>query len=249
MSMLTPPGMGSGKKYRITGERYPRMRRPRRRRRYVLATLATLAALGLLSYGTLQLVEVFQEDGAGGTDQAGQTDATDEQPAECDTADGKPVPLPEPDTVTVNVYNTTERAGLAQDTADTLAERGFTIGEVANVPEELADATPETGLVRGSELAEESGALHLLGSHLSGDAGADPGSETTDRDDAEVDLLLGEDFDELAGEDEVSAALDAMAEAAQPEGEECEGAGAAADDAAAAAIRAPGGGVPSGSHA
>ncbi|MGO4755049.1 LytR family transcriptional regulator, partial [Streptomyces sp. 2MCAF27] len=57
MSMLTPPGMGG--KYRITGNRYPRMRRPRGRRRLVFAAMGTVVALGLVGWGTLQLIDVF----------------------------------------------------------------------------------------------------------------------------------------------------------------------------------------------
>ncbi len=45
MSMLTPPGMGG--KYRITGDAFPRMRRPRKRRRLVLAGVGAVVALGL----------------------------------------------------------------------------------------------------------------------------------------------------------------------------------------------------------
>ncbi|MCO5308560.1 MAG: LytR C-terminal domain-containing protein [Austwickia sp.] len=43
-------------------------------------------------------------------------------------------PPPEPKTVTVNVYNATDRAGLAAATAKTLQDQGFTIGAVTNDP-------------------------------------------------------------------------------------------------------------------
>ncbi|MEE1939681.1 LytR C-terminal domain-containing protein [Streptomyces sp. TRM 70361] len=59
MSMLTPPGMGG--RYRVTGNRYPRMRRPRRRGRIVVATTAAVTAVGVLSWGTVQLVDVFTD--------------------------------------------------------------------------------------------------------------------------------------------------------------------------------------------
>ncbi|RWZ73011.1 LytR family transcriptional regulator, partial [Streptomyces albidoflavus] len=57
MSMLTPPGMGG--KYRITGDKYPRMRRTGGRRKLVLAATGGVLALGLLGWGTFQLVDVF----------------------------------------------------------------------------------------------------------------------------------------------------------------------------------------------
>jgi len=44
------------------------------------------------------------------------------------------VPLPNPRTIVVNVYNATSRAGLARATSIQLAARGFTIGAVANDP-------------------------------------------------------------------------------------------------------------------
>jgi hypothetical protein len=218
MSMLTPPGM-SGKKYRITGDRYPRMRRPRRRGRKVLALIATLALIGLLGYGTLQLVDVF-----GGDDerqnQAGPPADQDCRPAD----DAKPVPLPEPEAITVNVYNATTRSGLAQLTADTLAERGFTIGEISNAPEELDGQLAGTGLLLGSELAETSGALAVLGTYL-----AEVETQAVEREDASVDLVLGDGFEALAEEDDVAAALQALA--AGPE-DDCaaDGDGAAGGD-------------------
>jgi hypothetical protein len=46
----------------------------------------------------------------------------------------KPVALPDPRTIKVNVYNATKHRGLARSTSVELAARGFSIGTVANDP-------------------------------------------------------------------------------------------------------------------
>jgi hypothetical protein len=46
----------------------------------------------------------------------------------------KPVVLPDPRTIRVNVYNATKHRGLARSTSVELAARGFGIGTVANDP-------------------------------------------------------------------------------------------------------------------
>ena len=46
----------------------------------------------------------------------------------------KPVVLPDPRTIKVNVYNATKHRGLARSTSVELAARGFGIGSVANDP-------------------------------------------------------------------------------------------------------------------
>lgn len=199
MSMLTPPGM-RGKKYRITGDRYPRMRRPRRRLRVLLALAASVALLGLLGYGALQLVDVF----SGKDDRRDQ--AADSEEQACEPADATPVVLPEPEAITVNVYNSTDRSGLAQQTADALAERGFTIGEVDNAPEELDGQVEASGLLLGSAQAAENQALAVLSAHLPG-----TDSDTVDRDDQVVDLVIGEGFEQLTEETEVTDNLAALA--------------------------------------
>ncbi|WP_103503073.1 MULTISPECIES: LytR C-terminal domain-containing protein [Streptomyces] len=201
MSMLTPPGM-SGKRYRVTGDRYPRMRRPRRRGRVVAGLIAGLAVLSLLGYGTWQLTDVFTGDG----DRTEQAAVVEEEA--CAPDDTEPVPLPEPSTITVNVYNATDRTGFAKETADALAARGFVIGEVDNAPDELADEVPVGGLLRGSDAAQETGALQVLGSHV-GDDEAETGS--VEREGGEVDLILGEESGDLVAEQEVALVLEALA--------------------------------------
>lgn len=48
-----------GGKYRITGDKYPRMRPTGGRRKLVLAATGGVLALGLVGWGTFQLVDVF----------------------------------------------------------------------------------------------------------------------------------------------------------------------------------------------
>lgn len=213
MSMLTPPGMG-GKKFRVTGRRYPRMRRRRHRGRTVLALVASVTVLGLLGYGTVQLVDVFSSGGEGGgapRTQAGAR-AANERDCTAPARDGQQEPprLPAPRSITVNVYNATQRTGLAQETADALEERGFTIGDVDNAPEDLDGRVEAPGLLLGSPAAREAGALSVLGAQLEGAQtrergnGEDPGPEV-------VDLVIGEDFSGLAAAREAERRLAALA--------------------------------------
>lgn len=207
MSMLTPPGM-SGKKYRVTGERYPRMRRPRRRRKAMI-TLTALVALGGLGFGGLQLAETY---GLISTEPDEPQAAASPDPACEAPADPEPVALPVPETITVNVFNATERVGLARETADALAERGFVIGVVDNAPEELDGSVATAGLLLGSAAAEETGALAVLGTHAAGLQ-----TRAAERDSTEVDLVLGDAFEALAEPETAEAALTALAAPAEPD--------------------------------
>ncbi|MEU9483015.1 LytR C-terminal domain-containing protein [Streptomyces decoyicus] len=190
MSMLTPPGMG-GKKYRITGDRYPRMRRPRHRRRIALALVATACALGLAGWGTLQLIDVF--GGHSSTAQASQgtkhcRDSDKDDAAQARTAAQK---MPAPGTLTVNVLNATPRSGLAKHTADELQKRGFKIGKVGNAPAAYDKKVKGAGILLGPAAAD--GPLKVLATQL---AGAQ--QKTDGRKGAELDLIIGDTFKALA---------------------------------------------------
>lgn len=145
MSMLTPPGMGG--KYRITGNTYPRMRRPRHRRKLVLSVTAAVVALGLAGWGTLQIVDVF----TGGNKQANAADRPKVCPSPSATAAAKV--LPKPAAIKVNIYNATPRSGLAKAAADELKKRGFAIGKVDNAPAAYDKKVPGAGMLLGGPAA------------------------------------------------------------------------------------------------
>ncbi|MFK4069590.1 LytR C-terminal domain-containing protein [Streptomyces sp. NPDC029674] len=203
MSMLTPPGMGG--EYRITGDKYPRMRRPSGRRRIALAVVASTALVGVLGWGTLQLIDVFTGgDKASAAARASGDCDRDRAPATSARA-AKPKPLPRPGQITVNVYNATPRGGLAKNTADELKKRGFTIGKVGNATKEYDKKVKGTGLLLGAKAAADT-ALPVLGTQL---AGAE--RKADGRKGGEVDLVIGDRFKNLAKKEDADKALAALA--------------------------------------
>ncbi|MFF0429952.1 LytR C-terminal domain-containing protein [Streptomyces sp. NPDC004520] len=198
MSMLTPPGMGG--KYRITGDVYPRMRRPHRRRRIVLASAAAVVVLGAAGWGTLQLVDVFSGDEGTKTTAGKQADC---KPAPKATT-APAAAFPKPAQITVNVYNATPRSGLAKTTADELKKRGFKIGKVGNAPVAYDKKVPGTGLLLGATTAVK-GALPVLGTQLAGTT-----SKADTRATPDVDLIIGTAFKTLSPKTTADAALVAL---------------------------------------
>ncbi|MFF8832175.1 LytR C-terminal domain-containing protein [Streptomyces sp. NPDC015131] len=209
MSMLTPPGMGG--KYRITGDAYPRMRRPRRRRRIVVAALAAVVALGLAGWGTLQLIDVF---GGGGGDARARTAAGPACKPRKAAVTAVHVPL-KPAQITVNVYNATPRSGLAKSTADELKKRGFAIGKVGNAPAAYDKKVPGPGLLIGAPAAGQN-ALPVLRTQLKG---ASLKNDT--RPTADVDLVIGTAFKSLTAPKDATAALTALAKPAPAPSGKC----------------------------
>lgn len=196
MSMLTPPGMGG--KYRITGDKYPRMRRPRRRSKVVLATIASVVALGLAGWGTLQLIDVF----TGGDKTASAADRTEPCPSPKASKPAKV--LPQPAKITVNVYNATTRGGLAKSAADELKKRGFKIGEVGNATAAYDKKVPGTGILLGAPAAAD-GTFPVLGAQLPGAT-----TKTDARKNGEVDLIIGKKFTAFSKPQTAAAALSAL---------------------------------------
>ncbi|MFC3347698.1 LytR C-terminal domain-containing protein [Streptomyces echinoruber] len=198
MSMLTPPGMGG--QYRITGNKYPRMRRPRRHGRLALLAACCLAALGVLGWGTLQLIDVF----TGGTKAA----ATGSRTACTTKASPSPgvVALPRPAQITVNVLNATPRSGLAKKTAEELKKRGFRIGDVGNATKEYDKKVKGTAVLLGPASARRT-SLPVLATQLTG---AESRTDAA-RKDGTVDLIIGDAFTRLTDKAAADRALTALA--------------------------------------
>lgn len=203
MSMLTPPGMGG--QYRITGDKYPRLRRPRRRRRLVLAVVASVAALGLVGWGTLQLIDVFTGDGDQAAAAGPKADCSARvSPSPTGGESGGPSgkAYPAPGRITVNVLNATPRAGLAKDTADELKKRGFRIGNVGNATEEYDKKVKGAAILLGAKAAE-SAALPVLNTQLTGARLKTDGRVKA----TEVDLIIGTGFKSLSKQKDADKAL------------------------------------------
>ncbi len=202
MSMLTPPGMGG--QYRITGDKYPRMRRPRRRGKLVLTMVASVAVLGVGGWGTLQLIDVF----TGGGKQAAAAGpkaacATKASPSASTSAGAA---VPKPAQITVNVYNATPRSGLAKSTADELKKRGFKIGDVGNASAQWDKKVKGTGVLLGPASALDT-SLPVLATQLTG---AERRTEATRKGTA-VDLVIGTAFKNLTAKAAADKALAALA--------------------------------------
>lgn len=197
--MLTPPGMGG--KYRITGNQYPRMRRPRNHRRVVLTGISVIAVLGLIGWGTVQLIDVF-----GG--QFGFAHANAAQGSHCrNGTSGSPADaLPQPNAITVNVYNATPRTGLAKATADQLRQRGFTIGKIGNAPAQYENKVTGTAVLLGGPKAQS--ALKVLSTQLAAAQGRTDPARTGASD---VDLIIGNGFGSLDPKPNADHALAALA--------------------------------------
>ncbi|KPI12755.1 hypothetical protein OK074_8886 [Actinobacteria bacterium OK074] len=204
MSMLTPPGMGG--QYRITGDKYPRMRRPRKRRKLALAVVASATALGLAGWGTVQLINIF----TGGGDSASAAGTKSECSAKASPSPSTAAAVPAPGTITVNVLNATTRTGLAKETADELKKRGFHIGQVTNAPTQYDKKVKGVGILLGPATALNT-TLPVLGTQLTT---AERRTDAT-RKGTTLDLIIGDDFKSLTPTKTATKALTAL-ETPQP---------------------------------
>ncbi|MEU9140452.1 LytR C-terminal domain-containing protein [Streptomyces sp. NPDC048404] len=199
MSMLTPPGMGG--QYRITGDKYPRMRRPRGRRKFVFVSITSVTVLGLIGWGSLQLIDIYT---GGGKATAADTkaDCASKVTPEAKAAAAVAATLPKPGQITVNVLNATPRGGLAKQTADELKKRGFKIGDVGNATAAYDKKVTGAGLLLGAKTADRA-ALPVLNTQLSGaQLKTDSRAQATT-----VDLIIGTGFKALTKKEDADKAL------------------------------------------
>ncbi|AVV41503.1 LytR C-terminal domain-containing protein [Streptomyces sp. ID05-04B] len=216
-----------GGKYRITGDKYPRMRPHRRRGRLAVVVVACGAVLGVAGWGTLQLIDVFT--GGGGTATAADgcpknktkagLAASPSASASAATSGGTgtgtgtaagagagPGAVPKPAQITVNVFNATTRSGLAKTTADELKRRGFKIGEVGNAAKQYDKKVTGTGMLLGPASSLNT-SLPVLATQL----GTAERRTDAARKGTAVDLIIGNGFKALTGRAEATKALAALA--------------------------------------
>ncbi|MFF4980396.1 LytR C-terminal domain-containing protein [Streptomyces sp. NPDC001046] len=195
-----------GGKYRITGNKYPRMRRPRRHGRLVAFGVTSAVVLGVGGWGTLQLIDVFTGGGRKASAAGGGTEC---EPTTRTSAAPVARAVPEPRTITVNVLNATTRSGLAKKTADELKKRGFKIGDVGNATKDYDKKVKGTGVLLGPSAALDT-TLPVLDTQL---PAAERRTDAT-RKGTVLDLVIGDAFKDLAKKPDADRAL---AEMARPE--------------------------------
>jgi hypothetical protein len=197
------PGEIGGKKFRVgVDDAYvPFRNRTKRRRKTLGLVLGGLLILGVGAYGLVNLVTAPAQNTAAASCKAGSTRAL---------AAAAPAPMAAVGSgagaakFTLNVYNATQRHGLAANTAAQLKSRGFVIGQVTNDP--LKTNLAISAQVRGakSQAAEERQvAAEVPGAQIQTDSRTDPS----------VDLVLGSAFTSLASTQQATAALQAAAAA------------------------------------
>ncbi|WP_154402084.1 LytR C-terminal domain-containing protein [Ornithinimicrobium cavernae] len=149
-------------------------RRRRRRAALVLTALvALLAAVGLYAFAYYQ--GWLPGDGASGSD-TDQVTATATAPAL------------QPSDVTVNVYNASGAVGVAGRTSEALASRGYSIDAVDNAP--AGTEAPQVAEIRHGPAGAE-------GARLLSSLFPEAVVVADEREDDEVDLYIGAEFEEI----------------------------------------------------
>ncbi len=190
--------------------------RHRRRQSPVVAVILVVVGMVILfgaGYGLSRIIQGASTDAGGEATPSASTSAsaTTPEPEPCVTVTVTPgAGLPSAAQVTTNVYNATDRAGLAASTAEELQTRGFVIGAIDNDP--LSKTITGVAELRHGPSGES--AAKLLAFYL-------PGAELVDdgRQDATVDTVLGAAYTAVAPQSEVDAAL--AAPSPSPSGPGC----------------------------
>jgi len=164
-------------------------------------------------YGLSRIIQGASSDGSSdaSSSSSASASATTPEPEPCVTVTVTPgAGLPSPSQVTTNVYNATDRAGLAASTAEELQVRGFVVGAIDNDP--LSKTITGVAEIRHGPSGES--AARLMAFYL-------PGAELVDdgRQDATIDTALGAAYTAVAPQSEVDAAL--AAPSPSPSGPGC----------------------------
>jgi hypothetical protein len=190
----------------------------RHRRKQSPVVAIVLVAIGMVilfgaGYGLSRIIQGSGSSDAGSTSAPTDGSATSAgpEPEPCVTVTVTPgAGLPSPAQVTSNVYNATDRTGLAASTAEELQVRGFLIGVIDNDP--LAKTITGVAEIRHGPSGEQ--AARLMAFYI-------PGAELVDdgRKDATIDTALGAAYTSVAPQSEVDAAL--AAPSPSPSGPGC----------------------------
>jgi LytR cell envelope-related transcriptional attenuator len=184
-------------------------RRPAERPLWLTVLLIFVAMLVLFGIG-FGIATLLKGSGAGEPDTATSSSSDVINPGNCTVIDVTPAEvLPRASQVTVNVYNSTQRVGLAGDTAKLLGVRGFKVGAVENDP--LGVPIEGVGEIRYGPKGEAG--AQLIAYHFPGATLVDDG-----RKGKKVDISLGRQFVELANDAEVVALLAEPSPSPSPEG-------------------------------
>ncbi len=158
----------------LTEEAAARRHHWRRIRTSVTLLVLIGVVIGAAWYSWANLVE-DDESAAGSTGQP--------------CAPGQPTAAPAPAEVQVNVYNSTDRSGLASAVARLVRERGFVVVDVDNDPMERSI----TGTAEVRSRADDQAAAELVATLV-------PGAVYVpdERTEATIDLVLGDAFEALS---------------------------------------------------
>ena len=183
--------------------------RPAQRQLWLTVLLIFVAMLVLFGVG-FGNATLFK--GSGGADVADATasPSTSALVDGCTTVMVTPAEvLPLASRVTVNVYNSTKRVGIAGETSKFLSVRGFKIAKVENDPLGVgAEGAGEIRFGTKGELNAQLMAYHFPDATLIKD----------DRGGKRIDVVLGQQFSDLADDAEVVAQLAQPSASASPEG-------------------------------
>lgn len=173
----------------------------------VLIGLALVLLFGA-GFGLSKLIKGSTNGGGGG---GSSTSSPTDNPEPCVTVTVYPGQgLPKPSEVKTNVFNGTDREGLAGTTSKELETRGFQIGNVANDP--LGKGVTGIAEIRYGTSGEA--AATLMSFYIPGATLVKDG-----RTDATIDTVLGAAFVAVASQADVDAAL--AAPSPSPSGPGC----------------------------
>jgi hypothetical protein len=159
--------------------------RHRRRYRRIRSTITLVVLIGLVAWAGWYAWNVVTEPAA--TDD--EPEVVAEQPL-CAVA--VPTDAPPPEEININIYNGTDRNGLASQIAREMREQGYVILDVANDP--LNRSVAGVAEVRAADVDDLS--VQLIMSQVPGAAFV-----ADERTDDAIDIVLGEEFEAIGPQD------------------------------------------------